>query len=1005
MQTPENTIQLLQQKIENLEQKIQNLETRIQFHENTDSCSKLWEIFYTPDAKIIYISKSFQKLTGYEADDLMQGKISLQNLVHSDDMEIYKKFEQGIIKQTEEQEYILRTIHKNKELKFITVNTARFIADQQQVKGMRAVFTDITELKKIEFSLRDKNIKINKIINNVPALIAFVNKNLEFEFANKRYKDFYNHENKELLGLTVQNLFGEEKFEEIKPHIQHVLSGNDVHFEVELKRPNQATIYFEVQLVPNVLNNEVNGYFAMLQDITERKNFELQILTNKERYKLISEYAYDWELYFNQYGKLEYCNATFESITGYKRNDLIDGKINLSDLIVSDFPEQVISVISGSEKIAESMIQEFKIKTKQGIEKIIESASRPVYTNQLYMGVRTSLRDITSIRIYENEIKHSEINFINFFNSIHEFLIILNKDYKILYNNHFVSKRLNYTNEEIQNMHFFDLLPRECKIEGQTQINSMLTGSKELCHIPYKNKYGENVFVESRIKMGKWNGEDAIFVISNDISELKLSEEKFSKAFQYSGNLMAITDFATGQILNINKACEYFFEKKAEELVGQEIATLNLLSEEVYQSIYSQIVEFESVNNIELSISVNAVQKYLLYSGVVIFLQSRKCWLSVMQDVTQLKRAQQELHESEEKWKFALEGVNDGLWDWNLSTNEVIRSQNWNKMLGFASNEVDNTFETWNKLLHPDDKVTTFEALQKHLSGETSFYSSIHRMLCKNGTYKWVLDRGKIFAHDTTGKPTRMIGVHSDYTERMEIENKLRSLNRDKDIFLSILAHDLRSPIATMLGYTNLLKANFHKFHTEKQFQFIEIISKITNQTFNLLDDLLMWSRIQSGKLNPEIQHIELDKLITSHLIFLHEIAAQKNISLQFHVPQNLWVSADENMLKTILRNLISNAIKFTPVNGHVSVNAEIQQQKILISVNDNGVGIIKEDAEKIWVSAKPHTTIGTSDEKGTGLGLLICKEFVEKLYGQIWFESEVNKGTTFFFTLPSASF
>ncbi len=234
-----------------------------------------------------------------------------------------------------------------------------------------------------------------------------------------------------------------------------------------------------------------------------------------------------------------------------------------------------------------------------------------------------------------------------------------------------------------------------------------------------------------------------------------------------------------------------------------------------------------------------------------------------------------------------------------------------------------------------------------------------------------------------------------------EANLELNRLNADKDRFMQILGHDLRSPFTTLLGFSGILLENLRVYDIDQIEDLLKIIQKTSQQTFNLLEDLLLWSKSQAGKLPFNPQNVEF-KIICSEVIeSLTDNARAKNIKIDFIEQEEITVSADLNMLKTILRNLLSNAIKFTDQNGQVSIMAEKSEPYITVTISDNGVGIEEEDIAKLWDPSKNFTTKGTANEEGTGLGLALCKEFVEKHGGRIWVESIPGKGSDFKFTIP----
>jgi len=234
-----------------------------------------------------------------------------------------------------------------------------------------------------------------------------------------------------------------------------------------------------------------------------------------------------------------------------------------------------------------------------------------------------------------------------------------------------------------------------------------------------------------------------------------------------------------------------------------------------------------------------------------------------------------------------------------------------------------------------------------------------------------------------------------------EANLELKEINTTKDKFFSIIAHDLRNPFVVLLGFSDLLAENLKEFSINQIEEQIKLISQTSHQTYELLEDILLWSKTQLGKLTFNPQRIYFEDL---YQVVIHNLSNQiqkKNITINFIEHEKSLLFADLNMFKTILRNLISNAIKFTYPNGCITVSSEKKNEILVVSVSDNGIGISPENQARLWKLSEQYTTNGTDGEEGTGLGLFICKEFVEKHGGKIWTESEIGKGSNFKFTIP----
>lgn len=219
--------------------------------------------------------------------------------------------------------------------------------------------------------------------------------------------------------------------------------------------------------------------------------------------------------------------------------------------------------------------------------------------------------------------------------------------------------------------------------------------------------------------------------------------------------------------------------------------------------------------------------------------------------------------------------------------------------------------------------------------------------------------------------------------------------------FISILSHDLRSPFSSILGALQILKESLNNYNINEIEEYIDIASDSANRTLNLLDNLLAWTITQNKEKSFNPIKINLHALISDEIENINTSARQKQISLNQFIVPDLYVNADLQMVKTILRNLICNAVKYTNTGGEISISAKESRQFVEIAVKDTGIGILSEALKKLFRIDAFHSTEGTGNEKGTGLGLLLCKEFVEIHGGEIRIESEPGLGSKFTFTLP----
>lgn len=261
---------------------------------------------------------------------------------------------------------------------------------------------------------------------------------------------------------------------------------------------------------------------------------------------------------------------------------------------------------------------------------------------------------------------------------------------------------------------------------------------------------------------------------------------------------------------------------------------------------------------------------------------------------------------------------------------------------------------------------------------------------------------------DEKGEPLYFISHVRDVTIRRQQEElleinaqKLKDLNDTKDKFFGIIAHDLKNPFHNILGFSDLLVEHVQDYDKDKILRSLGFIRSSAENAHNLLENLLEWSRSQTGALEFKPQKLSVNNVFENIIKEFESASINKDIKIFNELDDEISVIGDLNMISTILRNLLSNAMKFTNRSGKIKLNAKINHDYVFISIKDNGIGIKQEKVNKLFKVSEHVSTVGTEKEKGTGLGLILCKEFVEKHGGEIFIESELNKGSTFYFSLP----
>jgi two-component system sensor histidine kinase/response regulator len=496
-------------------------------------------------------------------------------------------------------------------------------------------------------------------------------------------------------------------------------------------------------------------------------------------------------------------------------------------------------------------------------------------------------------------------------------------------------------------------------------------------------------------------------------AQIREDKENLDLIFNTSPNAVMLTRIDDGSIVSVNERFSLLTGYSEREAIGK--TTIELMiwrNPDDRKQLLQPLSEKGFCENLEIVFQRKNKTIFTgLLSAKIIKLNNIEHIITVTRDVSDSKIVAEKLNIAKLRLENIIEGTNAGTWEWNVQTDETIFNEQWAEMLGYTLEELSPvTIKTWEIHTHPGDLRKSEKLLKRHFAGELPYYDCELRMKHKNGQWIWIHDRGRVITKTSEGEPLMMFGMHNliterkDAEERIKIQNEeLQKINAEKDKFFSIIAHDLKSPFNSILGFSDLLVEQMREKNYTGIDKYAELIQLSSTRVMDLLLNLMEWSRSQTGRMEFNPEYFELVVLIKDTDLLLSGAMEQKSISLSKSVPSNVSVYADKKMISTVLRNLISNAIKFTHPGGKITISVEERKAELRVSVSDNGVGIPKASIEKLFSIDESYSTVGTTNEKGTGLGLILCKDFVEKHGGKIWVESEEGKGSTFYFSIPNS--
>lgn len=374
----------------------------------------------------------------------------------------------------------------------------------------------------------------------------------------------------------------------------------------------------------------------------------------------------------------------------------------------------------------------------------------------------------------------------------------------------------------------------------------------------------------------------------------------------------------------------------------------------------------------------------------------------VFQDITERKRAEEALAESDMRFRLAVEGASAGVWDW-LDVNEEAEwwSPKFYELLGYEDGELEPTLANFAALLHPDDQEATFASVEQHFKGEARFVKE-YRLRTKRGPYKWFLGSGQA-SFDEAGKPVRMVGSIIDIDPLKKAEaalsdyaETLKHRNAELEQFAYVASHDLQEPLRTITGFVSLLEGRLESHLDAETREFMDFIVEAATRMKALINDLLQYSRIGRWEIN--IAKTDLNALAHTILQVMGATIEERNASVTFDTLPTL--HCDAAKVGLLLQNLIGNGLKYNNAEQpQVHISAEREEGQWRFAVRDNGIGIAPKFHERIFqIFKRLH---GRNAYTGTGIGLALCQKVVERHGGRIWVESAPGEGSTFFFTLP----
>ncbi|AFH48202.1 Signal transduction histidine kinase [Ignavibacterium album JCM 16511] len=778
---------------------------------------------------------------------------------------------------------------------------------------------------------------------------------------------------------------------------------------------------FECRIIP-VLNQkeDILLFYLFFRNIiqTNLQAESTSVLSEELEYYKSLFNAFDEIVFvYNKDYKIAFLNSQAEKFIGKKKSELYDKPIHL---FVKFLSKEFLSGI------------EDKLKTKPFHRTIITEYD-DLRNKIVFECTFTKLDDYKNHTIVKCEDITSKIHFEeNLISSLKglkqtilkapQMICQVDLNGQILFANEALIFTLGFNEEDLLSTTIYDLIDPEYFDKNVFELSAFSAKPSSEIELPIRTKWDtpinlQSVFIPVFDELGNLQHISCYF---NHLEEIK-SKEKELKLYQslVEASNDGIALVQDGRIIIANKSFANIFGYDiGEELLNKEVLDLSSNDDIIKVAEYFRLLERKKEAPSRFDFLGKKRDNSYLHTEISVgtFDVDKKTYIVLIaRDITERIRAQKAIRESEEKYRNITENIDDFLFTFErigFSLRPVFCTSSIQKICGYTQTDFLSDSKLFLKIIHPDDfkvlkpKLMSLLKSRIQLSGEFEF-----RIINKQGNIVWVRTKLNLI-RSGTGRIQKLFGLVSDITFRKRAEEELRKstqnlikLNETKDRFISIISHDLRTPFSSILGFTDLLE-NDDELSDEERKQYIKYIQEASRSMLSLVNSLLDWTRLQTGRIRFEPQKTDITEIINDSISALRGSAIQKQIEIRSNIGNDLFLFIDKSLITQVFNNLISNAIKFTNPNGTVTISASPAENKrfIKFSIKDSGIGIQPEDLPKLFKVDSKFSTEGTAGEKGSGLGLSLVKEIIEKHGGTIWVDSKPGEGSDFQFTLPVAS-
>ena len=753
---------------------------------------------------------------------------------------------------------------------------------------------------------------------------------------------------------------------------------NAANEEMEAANEELISANEELEQSKNDLEDLLNEHKKALKELEEKQYF----LQRSQKIARIGSFSREYPG-SDLKTQVSQISPTFYDIFGIDESDILDSDFLMALYLDPDkISEFYMHLIRNKKKF---FTHEYQIKrNNDGEIRWISASGEILYDDQgTLVKIFGTVQDITEQKLALESLKKSEGRYRAIFEGTATANIITAADTTIMLANDRFSKLIGYSRTELEGrMSWTEFVLAE-DLEKMKRYHLQRRQSDGVApdNYEFRGKDRAGTILDLYMSVAMIPGTDESIASIIDITSLRQAEQELRKNEERFRNLTMLlpeTVFETnlhGNLTFVNQVSFKRFGYTPED-ISRGLNILDFIAPQDHEKAVFNIEKIKEgetpgLNEYTLKRKDGSLFPSLIHTIPIINNDQVIGFMGFLVDITERKLAEKALKESEERWQFALEGAGDGVWDWNLQTDEIYFSRQWKAMLGFEEDEINNMLVEWESRVHPDDLAETYKALDAHIKGKTPVYMHEFRMKCKNGGYLWILDRGKIIRHTPEGRPLRFIGTHTDITTIKKTEETLEKLVSEKQSLLKELQHRIKNSLSLI---TSIIELETSTVKTEDTIEVLNALKWRIQSLANLYSHLFT---------SETVSHIHLDVYLQTIVQSLTDTYGtdKRKISIEEQYSPVISSTKDATAWGLIVNELLINALKYAfpkDTSSQIKISLNETDSSIELAVSDNGPG--------------PPSDFDIYDS--AGFGLIMVHALTDQLGGEFSFKR--NRENTF---------